>query len=182
MKKILGSSVLIFLLLTSSLSANATEPFLGEVRFFGYNFCPRGWASAEGQLMLISSNTALFSLYGTFYGGDGRTTFALPDLRGRVIVGKGRGPGLSSNRIGQIGGTEAVTLTQAQMPSHTHKTDLITKGNGREQGIVYTERGQASDKNAGTENTGGSKAHNNMPPYLTLNACVAVVGVFPSRN
>src|SRR5439155_18983562 len=97
-----------------------SEPFLGEIRLFGFNFAPRGWAFCQGQLLPIAQNTALFSLLGTTYGGNGQTTFALPDLRGRVAVGFGQGPGLSNIDLGQVSGAETATLTQAQMPAHGH--------------------------------------------------------------
>src|SRR5687767_9318635 len=96
------------------------EPFLGQIQAFGFNFAPRGWAQCQGQLLAINTNTALFSLLGTTYGGNGQTTFALPDFRGRTMVGQGQGPGLSAYTIGQVGGTESVTLTSNNLPAHTH--------------------------------------------------------------
>lgn len=108
-------------------TASAQECFIGEVRMFAGNFAPRGWALAQGQLLPVAQNTALFSILGTTYGGDGRTTFALPDLRGRVAIGAGRGPGLTDRRIGQTGGAESTTLTAAQMPSHNHAAQTTSQ-------------------------------------------------------
>ena len=170
------------------------EPFIGEIMWVGYTFCPRGWAEAQGQLLPISENIALFSLYGTTYGGDGRTTFALPDLRGRVSVGQGTGPGLTQRREGQSMGSETETLTAQQMPSHNHLINAsqgaaygdpagsILGGPGRTR--IYDAPGTASTTldNSAVNNTGGGLPHNNMQPSVVLRACVALVGIFPSRN
>ena len=160
----------------------------------GFNFCPRGWALAEGQLLSISSNSALFSLFGTIYGGDGRTTFALPDLRGRVPMSAGGGPGLTNRPMGQRLGTETETLTVQQMPSHNHQINAsqgatdndpsgsVMGGPGRTR--IYdapTVTSTTMASNAVT-NTGGSQNHNNMQPSLVLRACIALEGVYPSRN
>ncbi|MDH5513522.1 MAG: tail fiber protein [Gammaproteobacteria bacterium] len=171
-----------------------SDPFIGEIMWVGFNFCPRGWTDAAGQLLSISQNSALFSLYGTLYGGDGRTTFGLPDLRGRAPVGQGAGPGLTSRREGQSMGTETETLTVQQMPAHTHlinasqgATDSDPSGSimgepGRTR--IYDAPSAASATMAGNAltNTGGGQSQNNMQPSLVLRACVALVGVFPSRN
>lgn len=171
----------------------ASEPFIGEMMWTGANFCPLGWANADGQLLDIAQNTALFSLFGTTYGGDGRVTFGLPDLRGRVAVHAGNGPGLSSYRQGAKGGEEASSLSVGQMPSHNHminaSEDKSSKNpNGSILGIsrlwIYDAPINASttlDSSAVSE-TGDSQPHENRQPYVTLRACVALVGVFPSRN
>ncbi|MCB1863769.1 MAG: phage tail protein, partial [Gammaproteobacteria bacterium] len=161
---------------------------------------PRGYAFCDGSLLAISQNTALFSLLGTTYGGDGRTTFALPDLRGRVAIHRGNGPGLSNYIQGQKGGEETVTLTTAQMPSHNHPATAhaVTPGgnsNDAAGNFWADDAGSASATyhagpanaamNAGavtTANTGGSQAHPNVQPYLVINYIIALVGVFPSRS
>ena len=122
------NSLVLCVILLSALGAQASEPFIGEIRYFGYTFCPRGWANADGQLMAISSNSALFSLLGTTYGGDGRTTFGLPDLRGRSPLHVGNGPGLTPRSLGEKSGEETVTLTTTQIPSHSHTLMASTDG------------------------------------------------------
>ena len=174
-----------------------TDPFIGEIQAFGFSFAPRGWAKCDGQLLQISSNTALFSLLGTTYGGDGRTTFGLPDLRGRAPIHQGQGPGLTNRKIGQKSGAETVTLNTQQMPNHTHVATLkgttttppqlddtptnrvLAKGNSYADGNSNTDMGATSITNA---NTGGGQAHANMQPFLVINYCIALQGVFPSRN
>ena len=171
------------------------EEFLGTIKAFGFNFNPRGWAKCEGQLISIASNSALFSLLGTTYGGNGTTTFALPDLRGRMPIGQGQGPGLSNYVMGQLGGTENTTLIGNNLPSHSHTLN------------AYSEAGDvASPANAllatsGTLDpeyrasgtgvamapaaiglTGGGQSFNNVQPYLVVNYCICVNGIFPSRN
>ncbi len=172
------------------------DPFIGEIIIFGGNFAPRGWAFCEGQLIAISSNQALFSILGTTYGGDGRTTFALPDLRGRAPLQQGHGPGLSNYQLGQKGGVEQVTLTEAQMPSHQHGVEC---DNGAGDGFsppnklpagaadrdnIYGDPVQPTQlMNAGMITaTGGGGAHTNIEPYLAINYIIALVGVYPSRN
>lgn len=157
---------------------------------FGFNFAPRSWAFCDGQLLPISQNTALFSLLGTTYGGDGRTTFALPDLRGRVPLHEGTGPGLSSYLLGQKGGLENVTLTTAQIPAHTHSPQCSSDdpnsgspANGFPAAVgtpIYSTTQNASM--GATGSAGGSQSHENRPPYLALNFCIALQGIFPSRN
>lgn len=184
----------------------STNPFLGQIVMFAGNFAPRGWAFCDGQLLPISQNQALFSLLGTIYGGDGRTSFALPDLRGRIPLHPGSGPGLSSRILGQKGGQENVTLTQNQMPSHTHTLTKDAKlrvrnatgteneaagnylANSPSEGI-YSPGPPDNEMAAGVVNltatlgnTGGSQAHNNMPPFLAVNFIIALEGTFPSRN
>ncbi len=178
-------------------SAQASEPFIAEIRIFAGNFAPRGWAFCNGQLLPIAQNTALFSLIGTTYGGDGRTTTALPNLQGRFTMHNGRGPGLTSRRLGERGGTETNTLTPAQMPSHTH-TAVVHAANvlgnaqtpennvwarkARTRSYSTTPPNVDMDSAAITiASTGGGQAVNNLPPYLVMNHIIAVVGLFPSR-
>ena len=178
------------------------EPFLGEIIMFAGNFAPQGWALCDGQLLAINTNQALFSLLGTTYGGDGRTTFALPDLRGRLTMHPGSGPGLSTRRSGEKGGAETVTLTLQQMPSHNHTASgTIQAKNGRPDesnpgGTVPASLSQGAEGYAETSNTtmkadgvnvtvgnsGGSQPHNNLQPYQCVNFIIALVGIFPSRN
>jgi|SRR5262245_2685717 len=179
------------------------EPFLGQIATFGFNFAPRGWATCDGQILAISTNTALFSLLGTTYGGNGQTTFGLPDLRGRVPVHQGNGPGLSPYTIGEVTGTENVTLIQTQIPAHNHlavsavsaaasslaPTDS-TDGTvlvGGTQTNIFTATPDATKMNAGMVTTtvqpsGGSQPHANLQPLLCINFCIALEGIFPSRN
>jgi microcystin-dependent protein len=166
-----------------------SQPFLGEIILFGGNFAPRGWAFCNGQLLAISQNTALFSILGTTYGGDGQTNFALPDLRSRVPTHFGQGPGLSPYVLGQTGGTENVTLNVNQMPAHTH-SQPATNGEqttNRPNAALPAEGGVYSNESDGstlhpTLSSGGSQPHNNIQPYLTLNYIIAIAGIFPSRN
>lgn len=167
--------------------ASAQDVFIGEVRTFGFNWCPRGWAQTSGQLLPISQNTALFSLLGTTYGGDGRTTFALPDLRGRTQVSPGTGPGLGNYVIGQKGGAERTTLSIQEMPSHAHN---VLTPEATANGSAAPARGPNAVnvvqalQNAGgsTQPTGNGQPHNNMPPYLAITTCIALQGIFPSRS
>lgn len=172
-----------------------SEPFLAEIRIFAGNFAPQGWAFCDGQLLPISQNTALFSLLGTTYGGDGESTFALPDLQGRAPMHPGSGPGLTPRQLGQRGGSDTVTLTEAQIPSHTHSLraapdpgDLAApapqRSLGRSAGgFAYrqTPDSMVPLAESGTPSVGGSQAHNNMQPYLTMHFIIALVGLFPSR-
>ena len=171
-----------------------SEPFLAEIKLFGGNFAPRGWALCNGQLLAISSNTALFSLLGTMYGGDGRTTFGLPDLRGRVPISPGNGPGLSSYTQGQKGGVEDVVLTTNQIPSHSHTAvakaaigvDADTPaGNAWSNGEIYSSGAPTETMNGGAitvSNAGGNQSHENRPPFLAVHYIIALQGVFPSRS
>jgi len=153
------------------------DPFIAEIVMFGANFNPRGWAFCNGQLLPIASNTALFSLVGTIYGGDGRTTFALPDLRGRAPIHAGHGPGLSNYQLGQKGGVERVTLLTSEIPAHNH-TGTLMAGTGK--GNSPVNNGYVADTNdfdatggggnvlgVQTNNTGGSQSHNNMQPSVS---------------
>lgn len=170
------------------------DPFLGEIMMVGYNFCPRGWANADGQLLPINQNQALFSLYGTMYGGDGRTTFALPDLRGRVPIHAGAGPGLSDYRQGAKGGSESNTLTVPQLPPHSHSLNAssaaastpspggnLMAATGRDSTYAPGRASAALDRSA-IGSTGGGQPVNNMQPYQVIRYCVAVQGIFPARN
>ena len=173
-----------------------SEPFIAEIIMFGGNFAPRGWALCDGQLLSISSNSALFSLLGTTYGGDGRTTFGLPDLRGRVAIHPGTGPGLSTYRLGQKAGAENVTLNLNQIPSHTHQAKAHAGPGNRntatgsawsdDAGVswaAYTNTAPTANMHTGAiANAGGSQSHTNIQPYLCVNFIIALVGVFPSRN
>ena len=177
-----------------------SDPFIAQITLFGGNFAPRGWAFCNGQLLSISSNSALFSILGTTFGGDGRTTFGLPDLRGRVSVhdGGSAGPGLSRRRLGEKGGTEDVTLNTTQLPSHAHahaqeaRSDAANNqspvGNvpAVEAGGVtatYSDQAPNAAMRAGSSGTTGDNgSHNNIQPYQGVNYIIALVGVFPSRN
>ena len=180
------------------------SPFVAEIRIFACNFAPKGWAQCNGQLLPISQNTALFSLLGTFYGGDGKSTFALPDLQGSDAVhcGNGPGPGLQEWFIGQMQGEQFVTLLDSEMPAHNHSlvgttanaTVATAGGNQQAKGFLGGLQASTSAKMYSTAapNTqlspmalamaGGSLPHNNMMPYLTLNFCIAMQGVFPPRG
>ena len=165
-----------------------SEPFLAEVRIVGFNFAPRGWAFCDGQILPINQNQSLYSLLGTTYGGDGRTSFALPDMRGRVPMHVGNG-----HREGQKSGEETHTLAANEMPNHDHvlhgtnNADALSDqpdGNlfARAAGNVYGPAGASVALKASVANTGGGQAHNNMQPYLAVNFCIALQGLFPSRN
>ncbi|RMF80913.1 MAG: phage tail protein [Chloroflexi bacterium] len=170
-----------------------SEPFIAEIRIFAGNFAPRGWAFCNGQLLPIAQNTALFSLIGTTYGGDGRTTTALPNLQGRAPMHPGRGPGLTSRRLGERGGVESVTLSEAQMPSHTHSLMATSEDGNRGDPAGNTiargtpmflppPQSTGSLANQTLPSAGGSQAHNNVQPFLTMNFIIALVGLYPSRG
>ncbi len=175
------------------------DPFIGEIRMFGGNFAPRGWAFCNGQLLAIAQSSALFSLLGTTYGGDGQTTFALPDLRGRAPIHVGQGPGLTPRTLGEMSGSETVTLTASEMPAHNHamvaSKNVIDVGDptGAFLGMEYSGRdpitkyeGEAA--NLTTMNpqcispSGSSQPHSNMQPYLAVSFIIALEGIYPSRN
>lgn len=166
------------------------EPFIAEVMVWGCNFAPRGWAQCNGQLLPIAQNTALFSLIGTTYGGDGRSTTALPNFQGRMPMHPGRGPGLTTRQLGQRGGTETVTLSEAQMPAHNHRllASASTSGTSGPAGHSYPTGPFYADEKDSTmhpnsvSNVGGGQAHNNMSPFLSLNICIALQGLYPSRS
>jgi microcystin-dependent protein len=175
------------------------EGTIAEIRMFAGTFAPRNWAFCQGQIMSIAQNTALFSLLGTTYGGNGQTTFALPDLRGRVPVGTGQGPGLPNVNLGEVSGEPTHTLLATEMPSHSHPatapaataSTTATPTNALATGPATL--GAGVSKNFGTPtanlasppvigNTGGSQPHNNMQPYLGMNYIICLFGIFPSRN
>ena len=177
-----------------------SNPFVAEIRIFPGNFAPVGWALCNGQVLPISQNTALFSLLGTTYGGDGRSNFALPNLQGRAPMHPGQGPGLSLHDLGESSGAEIVTLIVNELPIHTHAKSPLTSRNAA--GNAKTPAGNIPAQDAAsvtatyvddaapqglmaaqsTSSTGGAQAHNNMRPYLTLNFIIALQGIFPSRN
>ncbi len=164
-----------------------SEPFLAEIRIFGFNFPPRGWAFCDGQILPINQNQSLYSLLGTTYGGDGRTTFALPDLRGRTPVHRGSG-----YQLGNRAGAETIALTTAQIPSHNHGARASSSANidepdgempGKGEFNIYREPASLVNMRSDSiANAGGGQAHNNMQPFTTLNFCIALRGLFPSRN
>jgi microcystin-dependent protein len=166
------------------------EPFIGEIRLVPFNFAPRGWALCAGQMLSISQNTALFSLLGTTYGGDGRTTFALPDLRGRVAVGTGQPAVGSDYPLGATGGQEAVELMTPQLPAHSHPvnassaaaTSKSPAGAYPAGGGAYTGARNVRMKNAMIALTGGGEEHENRQPYLSLNYIIALQGIYPARD
>jgi microcystin-dependent protein len=172
------------------------DPFVAEIRIFGFNFPPKGWAFCSGQLLPLSQNTALFSLLGTTYGGDGKSTFALPDLEGSAPMHPGQGSGLSLRDLGEIGGAESVTLLVSEMPFHTHTMQAAGAEIGDERGPIDRAVARTTDVGGNLYGpvanvvqlapqalppAGGSLPHNNMQPYLVLNFCIALQGVFPAR-
>ncbi|MEM1162897.1 MAG: tail fiber protein [Pseudomonadota bacterium] len=195
--------------ITTNSPADAGEnPFIGEVMMFTGNYCPRGYMDADGRLLSIGEHSTLFSILGTTFGGDGRTTFALPDLRGRMAIGHGYGPGLTDRRMGQKAGTETTTLTNAQMPSHSHVVRDQLSGTLRAAAVNGTQAnpqgsalaqadGVYSSSNASvamqpgavtvdiktkTTPAGGGQSFSIMNPYLTMRFCIAIFGLYPSRN
>lgn len=171
------------------------EPFIGQIMGFGGNFAPRGWAFCDGQLLPISSNSALFSILGTIYGGDGRTTFALPDLRGRVAIQHGNGPGLQNYPQGSKGGAETHTLTVAEIPSHNHTMNAegiaANSNNARNNLLALAQQPifaqpdpqqEFTMANESIGNTGGGNAFNIRDPYLAISWIIALQGTFPSRS
>ena len=170
-----------------------SEPFVGEIRMFAGTFAPVGWALCDGQLLNVSQNDALFSLLGTIYGGDGRTTFGLPDMRGRLPIHMGSGAGLSSRPIGQKSGTESVTLNTNQLPSHPHtfqaSTDSGNESNPSGEVVsqalssLFIQGAPGTALAAGAiTSVGGSREHTNIRPYLCLNFIIALFGIYPSRQ
>lgn len=174
-----------------------SDPFVAEIRVFGFNFAPRGWAFCDGQLMPISQNTALFSLLGTNFGGNGTSNFGLPNLQGSVPLQQGQGPGLSNYDLGETGGAPAVTLLSTELPPHSHTLNCSTVTADqtspvgdipaappaqRGQNFFAATPGGSPAMNANLlAPAGGNLPHNNMPPYLTLNFCIALTGIFPPR-
>ncbi len=169
------------------------DPFVAEIRIVPFNFAPRGWAFCDGQLLPISQNTALFSLLGTTYGGNGKSNFALPDFQGRSPMHPGQGPGLSLHDLGETGGSETVTLLQSEIPSHSHVLNYVgIDGNNPDPvgNLVGSSESTDAFRNAPDTTlspqelaiTGSDQPHNNMQPYLTLNFIIALQGVFPPRG
>jgi microcystin-dependent protein len=179
------------------------DPFLGQISILGCNFAPQGWALCQGQLLSIPQNTALFALLGVNFGGNGTTTFQLPDLRGRASVGFGQGPGLSDYTIGQVGGSETVTISSANYPAHSHTLSAAASAaTGNAPNGLFEAQGQTGGRGgtvnlalysgSGTATTlaaaalaaapGGGQPHNNLQPYLALNFCIALQGIFPARS
>jgi microcystin-dependent protein len=172
------------------------DPFVAEIRIFPFNFAPTGWAFCDGQLMPLSQNTALFSLLGTTYGGNGQSNFALPDLQGRAPMHPGQGPGLSLHDLGEMGGSETVTLVESEMPAHAHGLQASTQpgedpapggevlgrsvGASLYQTVANQNLVQLAPEALGIH--GGSQPHNNLMPYLTFKFCIALQGVFPPRT
>lgn len=171
------------------------DPFVAEIRIFPFNFAPRGWAWCDGQLLPLSQNTALFSLLGTTYGGNGKSNFALPDLQGRAPMHPGQGPGLSLHDLGETGGSETVSLLESEMPSHSHNLvgsnqpaedrapagEILARSVGASLYQTTTSGLQAMSDNA-LAPAGGDQPHNNLQPYLTFYFCIALQGVFPPRT
>lgn len=178
-----------------------SEPFLGEIRMVGFNYQPRGWAFCDGRLLSIQQNSALFALLGTQFGGNGTTNFGLPDLRGRVPVSQGQGPGLSNYVMGEMTGSETVTLINSEMPMHTHLLNVAGAGlTGNQPLPTNNFLAQSTDNSTGSEITtysatanstmnpnainiaGGNQPHNNLQPLTCVNFIIALEGIFPSRN
>lgn len=171
-----------------------SQPFVGEIRMFAGNFAPAGWAFCDGSLLSIAQNEVLFVLIGTTYGGDGQTTFALPDLRGRVPLHMGQGPGLSPRVQGQQGGAEQVTLTPGQMPAHNHVLQATTAAATASASVAGSLTAKAASTSfygstpggaplapQALRSSGGQQPHNNMAPYLGLNFIISLFGIFPSQ-
>jgi len=167
------------------------EPFIGQIQSFGFNFAPRNWAFCNGQILSIAQNTALFSLLGTMYGGNGQTTFALPDLRGRTSLHFGQGAGLSNYTQGETGGVETVTLANKEMPMHNHTLNAASGAKLNNQPAnnslgganIYVAVAPDSVMSAGSIGmSGGNQPHENRQPYLVINWCISLQGIFPSRN
>src|SRR5437763_1002258 len=174
------------------------DPFVAEIRIFPFNFAPKGWAFCDGQILPLSQNTALFSLLGTTYGGDGKSNFALPDMQGNAPMHPGQGPGLSLHDLGETGGSDTVTLLESEIPSHSHtmmclpapanRTAAVGNAIARVQGTSgpYVPASPPPALAAMSDSTiapsGGDQPHNNLMPYLTLNFCIALQGVYPPRT
>lgn len=179
-----------------------TEPYIGEVSIFGFNFAPRGYAFCNGSILSIAQNTALFALLGTTYGGNGQTTFALPNLVGRAVANAGQGPGLSPLALGQVFGAETVTLLQSQIPGHSHGMVLVAQNDASKRShspssgnalsvasntsvLSFVPSGQVATTfapNMVGPSSGGGQPHENQQPYLGVNFCIALQGIFPPRN
>jgi microcystin-dependent protein len=171
-----------------------SEPYLGMIIIVPYTFAPRGWAFCAGQILSISQNTALFSLLGTTFGGNGQTTFGIPDLRGRVPVGSGQGPGLSNYDLGEVAGSETVTLTTQEIPAHSHTVSASSNDPSANRASnaalaatnIYDPNGADGrtfmNPNVMPPSGGNNQPHENRQPFLVLNYCIAMTGIYPSRN
>lgn len=172
-----------------------SEPFVGEIRMFAGNFAPRGWANCDGQLLAIAQNNALFSLFGTIYGGDGRTTFGLPDLRGRIPIHRGQGPGLGNKSLGNKAGNEKVGLTTQQLPNHNHPLQVsvangleanpggnVLSGSALLEAFADETPETAMAASALPTATGGGQTHDNLQPFQVIRFIAALSGIYPSRN
>lgn len=169
-----------------------SEPFVGQIKMFAGNFAPRGYSFCDGQLLAVSQNDALFSLLGTIYGGDGETTFGLPDLRGRIPIHGNEGPGLTPRNLGQRSGQEKVTLTANQLPSHAHTAQGTTAAassnnpNGTLPAVAnentYFAGSAVNMSSLAVKNTGGSQSHTNLQPALAVNFIISLSGIYPSRS
>lgn len=171
------------------------DPFVAEIRIFPFNFAPKGWAFCDGQILPLSQNTALFSLLGTTYGGDGKSNFALPNLQGNAAMHPGQGPGLSLHDLGETGGSDTVSLLESEIPSHSHAlladildiadtnvvspTASLALSSG---GTLYQAASNGTLSDNALAPAGGDQPHNNLQPYLTLNFCIALQGVYPPRT
>jgi microcystin-dependent protein len=171
------------------------DPFVAEIRIFPFNFAPKGWAFCDGQILPLSQNTALFSLLGTTYGGDGKSNFALPDMQGNAPMHPGQGPGLSLHDLGETGGSDTVSLLESEIPSHSHAmgidildiadTNVVSINASyalSSGGTLYQAAGGAMLNANAITPAGGDQPHNNLQPYLTLNFCIALQGVYPPRT
>jgi len=186
--------VVVLLVIAASVPAMAQEPFIGEIRFVGFNFAPTGWLPCDGRLLPIVQYQALFSLLGTYYGGDGRTTFGIPDMRGRVAVGAGQGVALTNRTNGDNGGQETVTLTIPQMPKHTHNLKAYSgtanssaptaniPANSPSGAVYSNQTPDTTLRSSVVTTTGNNQPHENMQPYMTMTCIIALEGIFPSRN
>jgi microcystin-dependent protein len=171
------------------------DPFVAEIRIFPFNFAPKGWAFCDGQILPLSQNTALFSLLGTTYGGDGKSNFALPNMQGNAPMHPGQGPGLSLHDLGETGGSDTVTLLESEIPAHSHQlradnqdigdTNVVSPNASLAEssnGTLYQSANNVTMSDNALTPAGGDQPHNNMQPYLTLNFCIALQGVYPPRT
>jgi microcystin-dependent protein len=170
------------------------DPFVAEIRIFPFNFAPKGWAFCDGQILPLSQNTALFSLLGTTYGGDGKSNFALPDMQGNAPMHPGQGPGLSLHDLGETGGSDTVSLLESEIPSHSHAWTVsaadavagapsgLLFASGVGIGMYATPGSLTQLSDNALAPAGGDQPHNNLQPYLTLNFCIALQGVYPPRT
>lgn len=181
LNKHLAAGLLMALSLALPRTSYAQDAILGEVRLFAVIYCPDRWMDADGRTLQIANNPALYSLLGTRFGGDGRQTFGLPDLRGRVAIGAGYTPGLSQYEMGQTGGSESVTLTIEEMPAHSHSIRASTKTGTSSASVAAGADGEVEVLTEPVQSTGMSQPHENMPPYQVLRYCICMDGEYPRR-